>query len=44
MDVLWQAVDLAGIATKIAAIGAVVVGIHMTMKGITIVKRVVNKV
>jgi len=44
MDALWQAVDLSGVATKIGAIGVVVVGIHMTIKGISIVKRVVNKV
>lgn len=44
MEALWNAVDISGVATKIGAIGVLVVGIAMTEKGIGIVKRVVRKI
>lgn len=44
MEALWNAVDISGVATKIGAIGVLVVGISMTEKGIGIVKRVVRKI
>lgn len=43
IDSLFDAVDFAGVATKVIAVGVVVVGIAMALKGISLVKRVIGK-
>ena len=40
---LLEGVSFDGIAAKVLAVGAIIVGFHMSLKGITIVKRVINK-
>lgn len=44
IDSLFDGVDFAGIATKVVAIGLVIVGIVVAFKGIDLVKRVIRKV
>lgn len=44
MDAMFSAIDLSGVVTSVGAIGVLVIGIAMAMKGISLVKRVVGKV
>lgn len=44
MSDLLDGIDLAGVGTKIGAVGLVVVGIYLTMQGISVAKRVISKV
>ena len=44
IDDLFDAVDLAGISTKIAALALLIVGIALALKGPSIVKRIIAKV
>lgn len=40
---LFAAVDLSGVATGVGAMGVVVVGISLALKGISLVKRAISK-
>lgn len=42
-DPIFTAVDLAGISTKVVAIGVIIIGIALVMKAITLGKKTVNK-
>lgn len=44
MTAMFEAIDLSGVVTSVGAIGVLVIGIAMAMKGISLVKRVVGKV
>lgn len=41
---MLESIDLSGVATKVLAIGIIVIGIAFTIRGIVLSKRVVNKV
>lgn len=43
-DDIMDAVDLGSVATKIIAVGLIVVGIYLAMQGISVAKRVISKV
>ncbi|MFP3344461.1 hypothetical protein R0J87_18440 [Halomonas sp. SIMBA_159] len=43
METIFAAVDMAGVATSVTAIGVAIVGVAMGMIGITLAKRAVNK-
>ena len=42
-DGIFDAIDLAGISTKVIAVGVVIIGIALVMKAITLGKKTVNK-
>ena len=44
LDDLFDAVDLSGVSVKVLALGVVIVGIALYMKGPAIVKRIIAKV
>lgn len=44
LDELFDAVDVSGIATKVAALAVVIVGIALVMKGPSVVKRIIAKI
>lgn len=44
IDTLFDGVDFSGIATKVVAMGAVIIGIVVAFKGVDLVKRVIRKV
>jgi hypothetical protein len=39
-----DAIDLGSVATKIVAMGVIVVGVYLAMQGISVAKRVISKV
>lgn len=43
-DDILDGVDLGSVATKIVAVGLLVVGIYLAMQGISVAKRVISKV
>ncbi|MFA7254440.1 MAG: hypothetical protein WC107_07900 [Patescibacteria group bacterium] len=43
MESIFDAVDMAGVATFVGATGVLIIGIALAMKGISIAKRAVNK-
>lgn len=43
MQAIFEAVDLASVATFVGATGVLIIGIAMAFKGITLGKRAVNK-
>lgn len=43
-DDIMDGVDLGSVATKIIAVGLIVVGIYLAMQGISVAKRVISKV
>ena len=43
-DDIMDAIDLGSVATKIVAMGVIVVGIYLAMQGISVAKRVISKV
>ena len=44
LDDLFDAIDLSGVSVKVLALGVVIVGIALYMKGPAIVKRIIAKV
>lgn len=42
-DGIFDAIDLAGISTKVVAVGVIIIGIALVMKAITLGKKTVNK-
>jgi hypothetical protein len=43
-DDIMDAIDLGSVATKIVAMGVIVVGVYLAMQGISVAKRVISKV
>lgn len=43
-DDIMDGIDLGSVATKIVAVGIIVVGIYLAMQGISVAKRVISKV
>ncbi len=43
-DDILDAISISSFDTKIIAVGLVVVGIYLTMQGITVAKRVISKI
>lgn len=43
VDELFAAIDLATVAASVTAVGVLIIGINMVMKGISLGKRTINK-
>lgn len=44
MDDILDEIDVSGIATKVGSIALVVVGVYLTIQGISVAKRIISKV